>query len=642
MNNFEISNLKSEILPPDCLTGKATLGRIIVILVATLFLSFSALAQSSAFTYQGRLNHSGSPATGLYEITFALYDSATNGNAISTPITLAPVPVTNGLFTATLDFGANTFTGASRWLELAVTVFGSDQPVVTVWPRQAITSAPYAILANSASQLSTFGSPAIDMKVNGVRAFRLEVHDVENISGAPNVIGGAAANHVLTNVIGATIAGGGAVDWFGHTFINAVTADFGFLGGGRDNTVSGDSAVVTGGYLNTSAEFVAVVGGGVNNAATGVYAVVGGGANNTSTDVGTTVSGGRDNHATGSGTTVAGGVANRSIGNWSCIGGGYGNYCHNEGSTVAGGLANNAWGPRSAIGGGRFNNTTGDSATVAGGLSNSAADNAAVGGGTGNVAGGYGSAVSGGIENVNVGMGGTIAGGSRNLTTNDFSSISGGYGNISSNVFANVAGGRNNIAGGLGSFAAGVAAHALHHGAFVWADAVLENRLVEFSSAVPFTSSNTNEFSARATGGVRFVTAIQTNGSPTAGVTLSPGSGTWSSLSDRSAKDNFTPIDPRATLDKVAALPISTWNYKTQDKSIRHIGPTAQDFHAAFNVGENERTITTVDADGVALAAIQGLNQKLEAELKAKDAEIRQLQSDLAEVKQLLQTLANR
>jgi trimeric autotransporter adhesin len=102
---------------------------------------------------------------------------------------------------------------------------------------------------------------------------------------------------------------------------------------------------------------------------------------------------------------------------------------------------------------------------------------------------------------------------------------------------------------------------------------------------------------------------------------------------------DFTPTEPREILDKVAALPIAIWKYKSQDKSIRHIGPTAQDFHAAFNVGENDRTITTVDADGVALAAIQGLNQKLEHELKAKDAQIRQLQADLAEIKQLLQTL---
>lgn len=75
------------------------------------------LAQSTAFTYQGRLNHAGSPATGLYEMGFALYDSVTNGSLVASPISFAPVPVTNGLFTAVLDFGSDAFGGSNRWLE---------------------------------------------------------------------------------------------------------------------------------------------------------------------------------------------------------------------------------------------------------------------------------------------------------------------------------------------------------------------------------------------------------------------------------------------------------------------------------------------------------------------------------------------
>jgi hypothetical protein len=80
-------------------------------------------------------------------------------------------------------------------------------------------------------------------------------------------------------------------------------------------------------------------------------------------------------------------------------------------------------------------------------------------------------------------------------------------------------------------------------------------------------------------------------------------------------KDNVTQVDSSAVLDAIASLPISTWNYKAQDASIRHIGPMAQDFSAAFGVGEDDTHITTVDADGVALAGIQALyarNQQLE------------------------------
>ena len=75
-------------------------------------------------------------------------------------------------------------------------------------------------------------------------------------------------------------------------------------------------------------------------------------------------------------------------------------------------------------------------------------------------------------------------------------------------------------------------------------------------------------------------------------------------------------------LEKVVALPLSSWNYKA-DTSTRHIGPMAQDFYAAFGVGPDDKHIATVDADGVALAAIQGLNQKLE-ETRAENAELKQ------------------
>jgi hypothetical protein len=110
---------------------------------------------------------------------------------------------------------------------------------------------------------------------------------------------------------------------------------------------------------------------------------------------------------------------------------------------------------------------------------------------------------------------------------------------------------------------------------------------------------------ARATGGARFIT----NAAGTTGVTLSAGGGSWASVSDRAAKQNFSEIHPREILQRVAQMPILKWNYKTQDANIQHIGPMAQDFYSAFNVGEDEKHITTVDADGVSLAAIQGLNQ---------------------------------
>lgn len=111
--------------------------------------------------------------------------------------------------------------------------------------------------------------------------------------------------------------------------------------------------------------------------------------------------------------------------------------------------------------------------------------------------------------------------------------------------------------------------------------------------------------------------------------------------SDRNAKDDFQDVDPQAVLEKVAALPLSTWVY-TNSPNVRHIGPVAQDFKAAFGLGEDDKHMASVDADGVALAAIQGLNQKLEQQLKAKDDRISSLEQELAELKTIVSKLSTK
>ena len=124
------------------------------------------------------------------------------------------------------------------------------------------------------------------------------------------------------------------------------------------------------------------------------------------------------------------------------------------------------------------------------------------------------------------------------------------------------------------------------------------------------------------------------NPSGTTTITLNGTNGTVTALtltqtSDRNAKENFRPVDAQEVLGKVASLPLSRWNYK-QDAISQHIGPMAQDFYAAFNVGPDDKHITTVDESGVALAAIQGLNQKLEA-TRAENAALKQQNDSLAE-----------
>jgi hypothetical protein len=149
------------------------------------------------------------------------------------------------------------------------------------------------------------------------------------------------------------------------------------------------------------------------------------------------------------------------------------------------------------------------------------------------------------------------------------------------------------------------------------------------STFADFNSAAANEFAIRASGGFR----LYTNSGLTAGVTMGSGAGSWSSVSARTAKENFTPVDVIAVLEKVASMPVEEWNYKAQEDSIRHIGPMAEDFRAAFGVGDFVGRITSTDADGVALAAIQGLNLKLEANLEDTRGELAQKQTEIDRLK---------
>jgi trimeric autotransporter adhesin len=112
--------------------------------------------------------------------------------------------------------------------------------------------------------------------------------------------------------------------------------------------------------------------------------------------------------------------------------------------------------------------------------------------------------------------------------------------------------------------------------------------------------------------------------------------------SDRNVKSLIQSINPQAILAKVAAMPISRWVYTADENKSWHLGPMAQDFRAAFGLGQDDKTIATVDAGGVALAAIQGLNAKVMAQVKAKDAEIASLRKAQDALMQKLEAIEKR
>jgi hypothetical protein len=123
---------------------------------------------------------------------------------------------------------------------------------------------------------------------------------------------------------------------------------------------------------------------------------------------------------------------------------------------------------------------------------------------------------------------------------------------------------------------------------------------------------------------------LDTNGN-TLTVSLQPGV-----ASDRKLKTGFMTVQPEDILARLAALPIQSWRFTNEAAGVRHVGPMAQDFKTAFGLGHDDKFIAFVDEQGVALAAIQGLNQKLAQESKDKDAEIEQLKQRLDKLEQLL------
>ena len=132
--------------------------------VISLFLWLSAIvgpAQTTAFTYQGRLTDGGTAANGNYDLQFALFDSVSGGTQIGATQPIPNVSVSAGIFTVQLDFGASAFPGANRFLEISTRLAGTAS-FTTLSPRQPITSTPYAIRslnASSADAVTLSGVP---------------------------------------------------------------------------------------------------------------------------------------------------------------------------------------------------------------------------------------------------------------------------------------------------------------------------------------------------------------------------------------------------------------------------------------------------------------------------------------------------
>ncbi|HXI88842.1 MAG TPA: hypothetical protein VNO24_02395 [Blastocatellia bacterium] len=147
--------------------AKTRFAPFIMLLLLFLFGSSVTQAQSTPFTYQGRLTDGGSPATGAYDLQFKLYDALSGGTQIGTTTTIEDVAVSNGSFTVALDFGAAAFPGANRWLETGVRPGVSTGTFTTLAPRQQITSTPYALQSLNATTAATAVTATNATQLNG-------------------------------------------------------------------------------------------------------------------------------------------------------------------------------------------------------------------------------------------------------------------------------------------------------------------------------------------------------------------------------------------------------------------------------------------------------------------------------------------
>lgn len=394
--------------------------------------------------------------------------------------------------------------------------------------------------------------------------------------------------------------GGGGGNRAGSDDSDSSTAAFAVVGGGSRNSASGTCSTVSGGWLNSAdADYATIAGGGpsdqgnilnTNNRVFDDYGTIGGGGDNrggtddsdTTNAVYVTIAGGRGNIAQAEYGTVGGGDNNATNGPYSVITGGQNNAilsapdgAHNS---IGGGKSNNIVFARNATiaGGGAYTDDSDPQSPVSYNA-NIVYDNAGtVGGGSGNTAGSL----------------------SGTAFSQQFATVGGGANNSASGVGSTIPGGLSNTASGDYSFAAGQNCTTSGNNTFAWCDG---------SAALNATTDN--RFVALATSGFKFITTPDLN----TGVQVPAGGGSWLTFSDHNAKRAFEFVDPQNILKRVCELPLSEWTYKSQG-TVRHIGPMAQDFHEAFGLGVDDRHIATVDADGVALAAIQGLNQRLEAQ----------------------------
>lgn len=180
------------------------------VIFAAIFLvsAFAVTAQTTTFSYQGKMTDAGVAANGSFQMQFKLYDSLSGGAQIGSTIADLPVTVTDGIFSVKLDFGANALSGADRWLEIAVR-HNSGESYTTLAPREQIASSPYAVRTLSATSADALSIACVgcvqDANINAVSGTKV----TGTVANATNATNATTANNV-TGVVAINNGGTGA------------------------------------------------------------------------------------------------------------------------------------------------------------------------------------------------------------------------------------------------------------------------------------------------------------------------------------------------------------------------------------------------------------------------------------------------
>lgn len=532
-------------------------------------------ASAASFGYEGRLDDLGEPANGRYDLQLRAYASAEGPASAAAPVTFTDVAVVQGRFR--LDFDLPIETGAGVWLELAVRDAGA--PAFT--PIAGRTKALEAPLigqcwsstgdagTNPATHwLGTSDAQPLVLRAYGAQALRIEPSDVLS-GGAP----------ITANLVGGSSVNSLAVGVRGATIAGGgAPAGTGQGGGQTANRATSHYAFVGGGLGN--------VAGDATDLEYGRFASLAGGLQNQASGFASAVAGGAQNKATGYITSIGGGAGNAAVGDFAATSGGA--------ELCAGGDASWAGGDRAKI---RPDNVAVHSEAGCAGVPNS-----------GDVNGDEGTFVWAdrqGADFVSSGPGQFLVRASGGLALNTNS-----IGSIADLVVAARPSGSGDADADLNLISRGGRSGAVF--------------VSDGNGALVFQSSG-GLFGLGAPGAAgRFLNTGANN------AYLSSG-GTWTNGSSRAVKEHVSSLDPAQVLARVLALPVTRWRYRGSDEG-EHVGPMAEDFHAAFGLGPDAHGIATVDADGVALAAIQGLAARLEAENGSLRAELEVLRRRLDEL----------